>query len=167
MEGVLQYWQSVIQRDLRQPGETASQSLDISKHPCLIDSLVMHDSLHKAYSSSCQCYSCWAHIQQPTIFSLTNCLLANSYVCCVNMLQAAPKLEDFPALGGRAAAATAGPSTSQPPSDQPSSSTAAADGAAAAGTGVSDALKAANKASIYISTALLARCYPTHHCCQC
>ncbi|KAL3156593.1 hypothetical protein ABBQ38_000883 [Trebouxia sp. C0009 RCD-2024] len=62
--------------------------------------------------------------------------------------QAAPKLEDFPALGGRAAAVTAGPSTSQPSSAQPPTSGAASDGAAAAGTGVSDALKAANKAVI-------------------
>ena len=70
------------------------------------------------------------------------------------MLQAAPKLEDFPALGGlAAAAATGGPSTSQAASAQPSTS-AAADGAAA-GTGVSDALKAANKASSFLPQSAL------------
>ena len=68
----------------------------------------------------------------------------------VNTLQATPKLEDFPALGGLAAAdkpasGAADSSSSQLPSTQSSAAGPAAVGAAAA-TGVSDALKAANKA---------------------
>ena len=82
-------------------------------------------------------------------FSSGVILLANQGYT-VNTLQAAPKQEDFPALGGPAAAdkrpsSTAGPSSSQHPSTQLSAAGPAADGAAAA-TGVSDALKAANKA---------------------
>ena len=70
----------------------------------------------------------------------------------MSMLQATPKLEDFPALGGLAVAdkpgsAIAGPSSSQPSPARPSTSGPPADGAAAA-TGVSDALKAANKATL-------------------
>ncbi len=74
--------------------------------------------------------------------------------CVPAPVQATPKLEDFPALGGapggsRRPQQTAGPSGSQATTAAASSSdgAAAADGAPAS-TGVSDALKAANKASI-------------------
>ena len=81
----------------------------------------------------------------------------------VNTLQATPKLEDFPALGGLAAAekrasGTAGPSSSQALSTQASAAGPAADAAAAA-TGVSDALKAANKARAFRPTQ-----YPVSAC---
>ena len=66
--------------------------------------------------------------------------VAGSQLSC---LQAAPKLDDFPALGG-----APGGSRRPPPSPAAASSSSdggAVNGGAAAPTGVSDALKAANK----------------------
>ena len=73
-----------------------------------------------------------------------------------HILQASPKPEDFPALSGISAASkkssnAAGPSgQAQSPGPSTSAAAAAADGAAAASAGVSDALKAANKARLLL-----------------